>query len=84
MDVDYGDDDDGDIADKIKSAQFGVNSKLDKSIQELIKLIFDIEKMKSALIEYEIDTNKMPLGKLSSDQLKKALKVLTELTEVCI
>ena len=59
-------------------------SVLDKPIQDLIHLIFDIEKMKNAMIEFEIDLNKMPLGKLSSNQLKKAFGVLNELNDVNI
>ena len=30
------------------------NSKLHKSIQELVTLIFDIESMKKALVEFEV------------------------------
>ena len=33
--------------------------------QELVTLVFDIERMKSAMLEFEIDLSKMPLGKLS-------------------
>jgi poly [ADP-ribose] polymerase len=32
-------------------------------------LIFDIEQMKKTMIEFEIDTEKMPLGKLSRKQV---------------
>jgi len=53
-------------------------SKLDKPIQELITLVFDIERMKSALVEFEIDLSKMPLGKLSKKQIESAYKILTE------
>merc|ERR1719471_1146782 len=53
-------------------------SKLDKAIQELVTLIFDIERMKSAMIELEIDLTKMPLGKLSKNQIETAYKILTE------
>ena len=28
-------------------------------------MVFDIERMKSAMVEFEIDLSKMPLGKLS-------------------
>ena len=57
---------------------FVSRSKLDKSIQELISLIFDIEQMKKTMIEFEIDTEKMPLGKLSRKQIESAYKILTE------
>jgi predicted DNA-binding WGR domain protein len=53
-------------------------SKLAKPIQELVTLVFDIERMKSAMVEFEIDLSKMPLGKLSRKQIETAYKILTE------
>jgi len=53
-------------------------SKLAKPIQELVTLVFDIERMKSAMVEFEIDLTKMPLGKLSRKQIETAYKILTE------
>ena len=41
-------------------------------------LVFDIERMKSAMLEFEIDLSKMPLGKLSRKQIETAYKILTE------
>jgi poly [ADP-ribose] polymerase 1 len=81
IDVDYGETGENDNFAKLDSNREN-KSKLDKPIQDLIHLIFDIEKMKNAMIEFEIDLNKMPLGKLSSNQLKKAFGVLNELTDV--
>ena len=80
IDVDYGENENDSFV-KLDSNRIN-NSKLQKPIQDLIHLIFDIEKMKSAMIEFEIDLNKMPLGKLSSNQLKKAFGVLNELNDV--
>ena len=57
-------------------------SKLHKSIQELVTLIFDIERMKSAMVEFEIDLTKMPLGKLSQKQIDTAYKILTEVQDM--
>lgn len=53
-------------------------SKLAKPIQELVSLVFDIERMKSAMVEFEIDLSKMPLGKLSRKQIETAYTILTE------
>ncbi|CAD5118902.1 DgyrCDS7576 [Dimorphilus gyrociliatus] len=55
------------------------NSKLAKEIQDIIRLIFDVESMKKAMLEFEIDLKKMPLGKLSKKQIEDAYKVLNEL-----
>jgi hypothetical protein len=83
LEVDYGEDIEKETLAKLDANRLN-SSKLDKPIQDLIHLVFDIEKMKSAMIEFEIDLNKMPLGKLSSNQLKKAFGVLNELIEVNI
>ncbi len=74
MDLDMGGDDTKTQKLNVKSSK----SKLDKAVQELIALIFDIETMKKALVEFEIDLTKMPLGKLSRKQIESAYRILTE------
>lgn len=64
-----------------KPISAGSKSKLAKAIQDLVALIFDVDTMKSALVEFEIDTKKMPLGKLSKKQIESAYKVLSEALE---
>ena len=32
----------------------GTSSKLDKAVQDLVKMIFDIESMKKAMLEFEV------------------------------
>ena len=59
LEMDYGQD-----AENIKKLDLTKSkSKLDKKVQELITTIFDIESMKKAMIEFEIDMTKMPMGK---------------------
>ncbi|XP_013395651.1 poly [ADP-ribose] polymerase 1 [Lingula anatina] len=60
----------------------GTSSKLPKEVQDLIKMIFNVESMKKAMLEFEIDLKKMPLGKLSKKQIEQAYKVLTELQQL--
>jgi len=57
-------------------------SKLPKPVQQLVTMIFDIESMKRAMVEFEIDLTKMPLGKLSKKQIETAYKILTEVLEM--
>lgn len=78
LEIDYGQDEE-DIQIHLKP---GSRSKLPKSVQELICMIFDVEKMKKAMVEFEIDMKKMPLGKLSKRQIESAYSVLTELQEL--
>lgn len=36
------------------TASAGTKSKLDKPVQDLIKMIFDVESMKKAMVEFEV------------------------------
>ena len=63
---------------KVAGRFYPLESKLAKPIQELVSTIFDIESMKKALVEFEIDLTKMPLGKLSKKQIETAYTILTE------
>jgi len=74
LDIDYGQDDE-ELQSKIVP---GSISKLSTPVQDIIKMIFDIEAMKNALVEFEIDLKKMPLGKLSKKQIESAYSVLSE------
>lgn len=59
-----------------------IESKLEPSVQSLIKLIFDVDSMKKTMKEFNIDMEKMPLGKLSLKQLQAAYLVVTEIYEL--
>ncbi|XP_072398728.1 poly [ADP-ribose] polymerase [Diabrotica undecimpunctata] len=54
-------------------------SKLHPRVQDLIKIMFDVNTMQKLMLEFELDTEKMPLGKLSKAQIQKAFGVLNEL-----
>lgn len=73
IDIDYGDDAKIDL-----NAAHPIKSKLPTPTQNLIKLLFDIESMKKTMLEFDLDMEKMPLGKLSQKQIHSAYKVLTE------
>uniref|UniRef100_A0A158R496 Poly [ADP-ribose] polymerase n=1 Tax=Syphacia muris TaxID=451379 RepID=A0A158R496_9BILA len=60
----------------------GSLTKLHKSVQDVIQMIFDVASLQHTLNEFEIDTRKMPLGKLSKRQIRSAYSVLSELQEV--
>ncbi|EFX75651.1 hypothetical protein DAPPUDRAFT_55885 [Daphnia pulex] len=57
-------------------------SKLHRSIQELVCMLFDVEAMKRTMVEFELDLTKMPLGKLSKKQLEKAYGILSQAQEM--
>jgi poly [ADP-ribose] polymerase len=49
LEIDYGGDDDTNAL-----AEAGANSKLAPEVQQLIKMIFNVETMKKALLEFEV------------------------------
>lgn len=77
LDIDY-----GESRQVKKLADSNVKSKLKPSVQNLIKLLFDVEEMKKMMLEFHLDMEKMPLGKLSQKQLKEALGVLKTIDEL--
>lgn len=78
LEIDYGQDEE---AVKLLTATAGTKSKLAKPVQELIKMVFDVESMKKAMVEFEIDLEKMPLGKLSKRQIQSAYTLLTDVQQ---
>ncbi|XP_048756021.2 protein mono-ADP-ribosyltransferase PARP3-like [Ostrea edulis] len=52
---------------------------LDAPTQALLKLVFDRDMFKNAMKSFDLDVNRMPLGKLSKTQLAKGFEVLEEL-----
>lgn len=75
IDVNYGDEDET----TKNLLESDITSELKKPLQDLMKLIFDVDTMRKVMLEFEIDLAKMPLGKLSKKQIEKAYKVLSEL-----
>ncbi|CAD2221900.1 Poly(ADP-ribose) polymerase, regulatory domain/Poly(ADP-ribose) polymerase catalytic domain containing protein, putative [Angomonas deanei] len=82
MQIDYGstadeDDDDKKPAAAKKKKLEEEASTLGAGVQGLMKLIGSKEAMNLAMKELEVDTTRMPLGKISKDQIKKAYGCLT-------
>jgi len=83
LERDYSGDDDAAAADDDsgdKPAADVPESKLDSRVQDLIKLICDLSMMKQQMIEVGYDANKLPLGKLSKEHVKKGYQVLQEIS----
>eukprot|EP00731_Ephydatia_muelleri_P028216 Em0019g1089a len=59
----------------------GANSKLTVQVQNLVKMIFDIEAMKATMEEFKIDVSQMPLGNVSRHEIQSAYSVLSELQQ---
>ncbi|XP_067420945.1 poly [ADP-ribose] polymerase 1 isoform X1 [Emydura macquarii macquarii] len=78
LEIDYGQDEE---AVRKLTVSAGTKSKLPKQVQDLIKMIFDVESMKKAMVEFEIDLQKMPLGKLSKRQIQSAYSILNDVQQ---
>jgi len=77
VEIDYNDPN----AEKKVKLEFTSESKLEKPVQDLICFIFDIQRMYSAMKRFELDSEKMPLGKLSEKHILTALETLKELQQ---
>eukprot|EP00461_Guttulinopsis_vulgaris_P002044 UN02045 len=58
-----------------------VKSKLHPRVQSFMELITDTTMVNAQLASMDFDTNKMPLGSLSKDVVRRAMVKLTELKE---
>lgn len=58
-----------------------IASKLSHEVEELMKLLFNVKAMKNTMREFKLDLEKMPLGKLSINQLQAAYFALVELED---
>lgn len=57
-----------------------VPSQLSEPICRLMELLFDVKIMESALLGFDLDIEKMPLGKISKNQIKTGMKLLQEIS----
>lgn len=56
-------------------------SHLVQKVEDLVKLLFNVKNMERAMREFKLDLEKMPLGKLSINQLQTAYFTLQELED---
>ncbi|XP_067417268.1 protein mono-ADP-ribosyltransferase PARP3 [Emydura macquarii macquarii] len=83
IEVQPGAEEEGEVTVKVDSVDGGKRSKqktlpctLDKATQELVSLIFSNNMFKEAMQTMNIDVKKMPLGKLSKQQIAKGFEAL--------
>ncbi|XP_043688247.1 poly [ADP-ribose] polymerase 1 [Telopea speciosissima] len=75
LDIDYGV---NKQVSKKKSSNEG-NSQLASPLVELMKMLFNVETYRAAMMEFEINMSEMPLGKLSKSNIQKGFEALTEI-----
>ncbi|XP_013790315.1 poly [ADP-ribose] polymerase 3-like [Limulus polyphemus] len=69
------------MLDNLSPAKKYKPSSLDKPTQDLLKFIFDEDMFKETMENFDIDVKKMPLGKLSKQQISKGFDSLLEVEE---
>lgn len=55
---------------------------IEEAVSNLVVLLFDEKAMADTLKEFELDLDRMPLGKLSSDHMNGGYKILNEIMSV--
>lgn len=56
-----------------------IECTLDERVQDFLTLVSDVKSMKSAMVSLDIDTKKLPLGKLSQKQIDKGYAILNKI-----
>ncbi|XP_012569391.1 poly [ADP-ribose] polymerase 1 [Cicer arietinum] len=62
-----------------KKNKNNADSKLPPPLIELMKILFNVETYRAAMMEFEINMSEMPLGKLSKSNIQKGFEALTDI-----
>ncbi|RDY02952.1 Poly [ADP-ribose] polymerase 1, partial [Mucuna pruriens] len=74
LDIDYG------VNKQISKKKTNItDSILPHPLIELMKMLFNVETYRAAMMEFEINMSEMPLGKLSKSNIQKGFEALTEI-----
>ncbi|KAF3436180.1 hypothetical protein FNV43_RR23272 [Rhamnella rubrinervis] len=73
LDIDYG------VNKQASKKNKNDDSKLAPPVAELMKMLFNVESYRAAMMEFEINMSEMPLGKLSKTNIQKGFEALTEI-----
>ncbi|GLT33348.1 hypothetical protein SLA2020_079460 [Shorea laevis] len=74
LDIDYG------VNKRVSKVKHSnADSRLPPPLLELMKMLFNVETYRAAMMEFEINMSEMPLGKLSKSNIQKGFEALTEI-----
>ncbi|KAL8463686.1 hypothetical protein ACS0TY_034369 [Phlomoides rotata] len=77
LDIDYG------VKDPSMKKQLDfTSSKLAPQLVELMKMLFNVETYRAAMMQFEINLSEMPLGKLSKNNIQKGFEALTKIQDL--
>ncbi|KAK9083399.1 hypothetical protein Scep_029870 [Stephania cephalantha] len=74
LDIDYG------VHKQVpKKQNLDLKSRLARPLVELMKMLFNIDTYRAAMMEFEINMSEMPLGRLSKSNIQQGFEALTEI-----
>ncbi|KZV34358.1 poly [Dorcoceras hygrometricum] len=73
LDIDYG------VRDLPRKQLDFASSQLAPQLVELMKMLFNVETYRAAMMEFEINLSEMPLGKLSKSSIQRGFEALTQI-----
>tara|TARA_B110000285_G_C15095670_1_gene601813 strand:- start:728 stop:1186 length:459 start_codon:yes stop_codon:yes gene_type:complete len=73
-----------DIRDTIKEKSNEFQSKLDPQIKNIVDDIYSFEGMTKQMTEMGLDLEKLPLGKLNADKIKRGHQILKEIQRLLV
>lgn len=65
-------------------AKFKDVTTLDHSLQELMQDVFNIERMKIRMGEHCLDLDKLPMGQITMEKIKRCHLILSEIQKVIV
>jgi hypothetical protein len=68
----------------LKESQTKFGSRLEPDLKEIVDLIFDLQGMKDYMAEMGLDLQRLPLGKLCPDKIKRGHQVLSEIQRLLV
>jgi hypothetical protein len=68
----------------MKESHEKYQSNLDEDIKEIVNTIFDFQSTKDFMSELGLELNKLPIGKLTSEKIRRGHQVLSEIQRLLV
>jgi len=68
----------------MKESHEKYQSNLDEDTKEIVNTIFDFQSTKDFMTELGLDLNKLPIGKLTSEKIRRGHQVLSEIQRLLV
>ena len=68
----------------MKESHEKYQSNLDEDIKEIVNTIFDFQSTMDFMSELGLELNKLPIGKLTSEKIRRGHQVLSEIQRLLV